>query len=1406
MRLLRFLTSRSPTALVIAILIGVLSGSTSAGLVAVVHGALSDLANPHPLLLGAFIALCVLNPLTRVLSEYVLLGIGQSSVMELRLRLARQILSTPLARLEKLGSHRLLATLVDDVQALSLALVQLPAVSVLLAIVLGCLGYLAWLSWSLFGLLAGVMLIGMISYQIPLVAGERRFRSAREERDRLYDQFRGLTGGIQELKLHRKRASAFVGLVRNSSHALYRLYVTSYTIFNVSANWGHLLFFVVLGFLIFGGPAWLDVEGHQLTGYALTLLYMMSPLQGLLDSLPVFSRANVALSKIDALGFELQEGGEEAKAGQPIEARWQRLELDGVRYRYPGDTEEHDFSVGPFDLAFEPGELVFLVGGNGSGKTTLAKLLTGLYTPSDGQILFDGEPIDGARLADYRQFFSMVFVTPHLFDQLLGIEQPNLDRRAAAYLEALELDEKVSIEDGKLSTTSLSQGQKKRLALLVAYLEDRPFYIFDEWAADQDPIFREIFYTRILPELKARGKTLLVISHDDRYYGMADRIVKLELGRVVHDGDYAAMLEGEARGAQALAEPDQWQDTLAEGHAPGASDTEVVASLGSVAAAQGQAEIETEQPFRWQQPLLLATVAFVLVALLGGWAAQRWLQRSLDASLPRVEGELALGGVEDPVDVTRDTLGIPTIRGASRSDVAFATGFVHAQDRYFQMDLLRRRSAGELSELFGAVFVDQDRDIRLHRFRVRALGFFENSAPDLQALILAYTRGVNAGLDDLGGVPFEYLALGAEPEPWKPEDTLLSVITMFVQLHEANGAVEEATTLMRDRLPPELFAFLTPAGSEWDAPILGEALPGPGVPGPEVVDLRPGNGHSSASLGSAPSDPLWEATEPSPVPGSNAWSLAAHRTAHGAAMLANELHLDLALPNIWYRAAFEWTDELGAHRVVGVTLPGAPAMVLGSNGHVAWGLTNSVVDTQDLVVLDVDPKDPNTYRTPEGPRPFLRYPETLRIGGGGSEVLEVLETQWGPVVDEDHLGRPRASRWVAHEAVDLESLRLETATSVEEALAIAQRSGTPTMNFFAVDRAGEIGWTIIGRLPERFGFEGRVATAWADGSRGWNGLLDPSQVPQVIGPESGQLWNANNRMVGGEMLTKLGDGGYPLGARAQQIRDAVSDLENATPEQMVAIQLDDRALFMQHWRDLLLEVLTPEAVAADPRRGELRDLVEDWGGRASVDSAGYRLVRSFRLRTARSVLGGLLAPYFDAAADFDYTGTFRQYEEPLWEILEERPPHLVDGRYASWDEQLLAVVDSVLDNFGSGEALRSSTWGDRNTTSVRHPLSLAIPFVGRWLDTPPVALPGDDFMPRVQSPFYGATLRMVVSPGHEDESFFHMPGGQSGHPLSPHYQDGHSAWVHGEATPFVPGEARSTLRLIPGGDRSATEP
>ena len=538
MKLIRFLSRYSGRLLALALLSGIACGASSTGLLILINQAMrNDQADTATLVRG-FIILGLVMCLTRIASESILARLGQGALFDLRLQLSRQILAVPLRRLEELGGPRLLATLTDDVPNITGIVANIPVLCINLAVVIGCLVYLAWLSWvMLLGFLI-IMALGVASYQLPIVKALRYLRQSREDGDKLYKHFRALLDGAKELKLNRKRREAFISDEMEPAAASFRQNnVVAMTIYATAASWGQLLVFIVIGLVLFALPSLKSLDLPVLTGYTLALLFMTTPLQTLMNTAPTLGRANIALKKVEELGLTLQSHSHEESMQSKAEpdSSWHSIELAGIAHTYHREGDDRDFILGPINMVASRGEILFLAGGNGSGKTTLAKLFAGLYSPEEGEIRLDGQLITDENRDYYRQHFSAVFSDFFLFDTMLGIDHPELDDCAREFLIQLKLDHKVDVKDGRLSTTDLSQGQRKRLALLTAFLEDRYIYVFDEWAADQDPLFKEIFYYRILPDLKARGKMVLVISHDDRYYHMGDRIIKLEYGKAVYD-------------------------------------------------------------------------------------------------------------------------------------------------------------------------------------------------------------------------------------------------------------------------------------------------------------------------------------------------------------------------------------------------------------------------------------------------------------------------------------------------------------------------------------------------------------------------------------------------------------------------------------------------------------------------------------------------------------------------------------------------------------------------------------------------------------------------------------------------------------------------------------------------------
>jgi len=536
MKLIAFFLRHSRKIVFLSIAAGALSGMCNAALLAVINSVLKT-GIPRWGVVWSFVGLCMLLPFSRYTSERLLTRLGQEAMHRIRMQLCRQILAAPLLHLEQLGSARLLTTLNDDVPTITNAVLVIPLLCVNAALVIGCLIYLGILSWKVLLMVLVFMVLGIATYQTPIIKVQKSFRTAREHADRLQEHFRALTLGAKELKIHNERRHTFVkeGL-EATADALKQHNVAGQNLYTAAASWGQVLVFIVVGLILFVFPTIHPLDRAMLTGYALTLLYLMTPLQIIMNTLPQLSRANVALNKVEEMGFTLaSQGSEQAEEEHFPTDTWEELRLGSVTHRYQRDGEASDFILGPIDLTFKPGEMVFIIGGNGSGKTTFVKLLTGLYAPENGAIYLNGDRIGPDNKEAYRRHFSAVFSDFYLFETMFGLVDNEVDQRASEYLQQLKLDHKVQIEKGKLSTTDLSQGQRKRLALLTAFLEDRPIYIFDEWAADQDPYFKDIFYMHLLPELAARHKTIFVITHDDRYYHLAERIITLDNGQVVSD-------------------------------------------------------------------------------------------------------------------------------------------------------------------------------------------------------------------------------------------------------------------------------------------------------------------------------------------------------------------------------------------------------------------------------------------------------------------------------------------------------------------------------------------------------------------------------------------------------------------------------------------------------------------------------------------------------------------------------------------------------------------------------------------------------------------------------------------------------------------------------------------------------
>ena len=793
-------------------------------------------------------------------------------------------------------------------------------------------------------------------------------------------------------------------------------------------------------------------------------------------------------------------------------------------------------------------------------------------------------------------------------------------------------------------------------------------------------------------------------------------------------------------------------------------------------------------------PLRIAATLLVvgLLAAGAGYVALR-------LSLPRLDGTATVHGLSTPVAITRDALGIPTVRAETRADAARAVGYLHAQDRFFQMDLMRRRAAGELSELFGKAALPLDTAVRVHEFRALASQIIARQSTEQRTLLQAYTDGVNAGLSDLSARPFEYLVLRSRPQPWKQEDTLLVAYAMVLDLEDATGRYKRTLSALCSSYGFVGLDFFAPLETPSDAALDGSHAPLPAIPKASVIDLHT-RSDSAGVGGPRPGDYAGAPDHDWVDLGSNSLAVAG-RHAGGAAVIANDIHLSLGVPNTWYRAAVEWPG----HRSVGLTLPGVPFVLAGSNGKIAWGWTVAYASMGDLISIPTE-LSPEMYHGP-GKAELLSLEHrksTIKVRGADPVEVESRWTLWGPIVSDDGHGRLTAYQWIFDrpEGLNLKIGDIELATSAQEALETAHHCAMPGLSLMVGDSSGKIGWTVAGAIPRRVGYNGRTPVTYAYSDRKWDGIVPSGDVPTVTDPAEGILWSGNARMIGGKGLEVLGDGGYARPARASQLRDdlrrAVAAGKPVSASDLLAIQLDNRALALEPWRTLMIESLPADPDPAKPDRATLRDIVlNHWEGRASAESVSYTLVRNFRLAVARRVLEPIYARPREFEPDLDWTHV--NYEAPLRKILAERPLHLLDSQYGSWEDLLLEAADDVSrDLRRQGIDPAKATWGGQNRALIAHPFYKILPhwLVG-WLRMPADPLPGDSDMPRVLGPSHGASIRFAVSPGHEESGITEMPGGESAHPLSAYFSAGHEAWVRGDPSPFLPGPAEHSLTLAP---------
>lgn len=552
MKLLKLFTDYAPNKIFIAICLGALSGLAYAMLIPVIMSALepyperlSPLSNQayyfwgmeiaHPAFAGIFLILCIVILLTRTTSQILLARVSMDVTSDLRKNLYKRIASTPISSLEQAKNGSLIQALTTDVQRIIHGASLIPDILIQTSTLIGLMGFLCYLNSDVFKFVLLIVFFGILTFQIPMIIGDRYFARARAHMNDLQEGYRGLIDGAKELKLNKEKARHFSeNELLLPEKCVITLEKTGFTIVQVARNYGDMICFITMGAVGFIYVNYRAISIAELTGIIMVLLYITGPVAYILNVLPDIGRAKVSLTAFNDVLEQLPT--EDIIDEVRVVPDWQTITISNVIYSHPSqDPLIKPFDIGPISAKIKRGTISFFVGGNGSGKSTFLKVLSLHYLNSGGSIKFDDCVITPENINSYRQQVACIYSDYYLFKKLHNQRSHNseLIEQVNYYLEILELKEKVRFENGQFSTIRLSDGQRRRLALLVAFLDDKVLYVFDEWAADQDPRFKQIFYLDLLPKLKAQGKAVVAITHDDRYFDVADQILVFERGTLI---------------------------------------------------------------------------------------------------------------------------------------------------------------------------------------------------------------------------------------------------------------------------------------------------------------------------------------------------------------------------------------------------------------------------------------------------------------------------------------------------------------------------------------------------------------------------------------------------------------------------------------------------------------------------------------------------------------------------------------------------------------------------------------------------------------------------------------------------------------------------------------------------------
>ncbi len=798
----------------------------------------------------------------------------------------------------------------------------------------------------------------------------------------------------------------------------------------------------------------------------------------------------------------------------------------------------------------------------------------------------------------------------------------------------------------------------------------------------------------------------------------------------------------------------------------------------------------------------LASIALLLLLLIAAVGTRIWLRHAMLAALPQVDGNFQTSGLAAPVRVDRDAHGIPRITAQTMDDLVFAQGFVTAQDRLWQMDMLRRHAAGELAEVLGHSLLEHDRTQRYLQLRAVADRSVATLAPGERHALEAYSNGVNAAMAAAADhLPAEFRLLGYRPAPWQPRDSLLVSFAMAEDL-STNYPDKLNREAVASRLSPEDIAALYPVGSWRDHP---PAEGKPDLTAPREMinipldetqaevatpqhfeDLQAARATLAQSVSALRCDGC--------AAGSNNWVVSGARSASGKPLVANDMHLSITLPGIWYTVEL----QAGNFHVSGVTLPGVPYVVVGHNDHVAWGFTNSGADVQDLYVEQVTG---DSYRSLDGSmQPLVHQREHIRVKRGLDTTLDVRETRHGnaltPLISPifPHESRAIALRWSLYEPgyATLPLYNIDAAASGAELVTAFAHFNGPSQNLVWGDDGGHIGYHLIGLVPLR-GVQGQNGISPVPVNAGtyeWTGFIPYDQLPVVVDPPGGVLATANSRISADNYPYAIALD-WELPYRNERIWKVLGDRTGLTPGDMTALQ-DDTFSALDKTVAERVAYAVDHAKAPSARAREAADVLRTWDGRVTRNSSAPNITQAVRLALMPMLLKPKLGDLWTL-----YTWGERSYAIEM--ILEHASAGWLPREYGNWNDLLTAALEQGLKANAAPTKLANWQWGPTHNLQLLHPV-FGSSWPLRWLSGNPgssvAQLPGNAYTVRAASGAHGASERFVTDLADPTHATMTLPQGESGMPRSPWFVDQWPWWTEGKPLPLPYGGTTATTHTL----------